>query len=176
MSISILTLKTIFMKYLPPVRPKLILKLKMLRIYWNLAHLIFRTSQSWLWCQRLFLLNIYHLLGRNWSQNYKYTEFIEIWHFHYFRYVDLNFNVKNVFLIKHLPIARPQLVPRWKMLRIYWNLAELIFQICQSQLWCQKWFLLNIYHLLGPNWSQIKSVQNLLKFDAFSISIIPISI
>ena len=68
---------------------------------------------------------------------------------------------KMFFLIKHLPIARPQLVPKWKMFRIYWNLAKLIFQICQSQLWCQKWYLLNIYHLLGPNWSKIKSIENL---------------
>ena len=32
-------LKIIFMKYLLPVRPKLVSKLKMLRIYWNLAKL-----------------------------------------------------------------------------------------------------------------------------------------
>ena len=95
------------------------------------------------------------------------------------------FNVSNkpisilmskMFFIKYLPIARPQLFPKWKMLRIYWNLAELIFQIYQFQSWCQKWFSLNIYHLLGPNSSKIKSVQNLLKFDTFDISIMLISI
>ena len=42
MPISILMSKIIFMKYLPPVRSKLVPKLKMLRIYWNLAHLIFK--------------------------------------------------------------------------------------------------------------------------------------
>ena len=38
----ILMSKIIFIKYLPPIRFKLILKSKMLRINWNLAHLIFK--------------------------------------------------------------------------------------------------------------------------------------
>ena len=67
--ISILMWKIIFMKYLPPVRSKLIPKLKVLKIYWNLAQLILRISRSRFWCQKLFLLNTYHLLGSNWSQN-----------------------------------------------------------------------------------------------------------
>ena len=41
MPISILMSKIIFMKYLPPAEPKLP-KLKMLRIQWNLGHLIFQ--------------------------------------------------------------------------------------------------------------------------------------
>ena len=49
--------KIISMKYLPPVSPKLVQKLKMFKIYWNLAHLIFRISLSQFWCQKLFLLN-----------------------------------------------------------------------------------------------------------------------
>ena len=32
------------------------------------------------------------------------------------------------------------------------------------------------FQLLGANWSKIKSVQDLLKFDTFNISITPISI
>ena len=36
---------------------------------------------------------------------------------------------------------------------MYWNLAHSIFRICQSRFWYEKWFLLNIYHLLDPNWS-----------------------
>ena len=108
--ISILMWKMIFIKYLSSVGPKLIPKLKVPRIYWDLAHLIFQIS-------------------------------------------DLDFNVKNDFLIKYLPIARSKMVPKWKTLKFYWNLAELIFQICRSLFWCQKWFLLNIYHLLGPNFS-----------------------
>ena len=82
----------------------------------------------------------------------------------------------NIICMKYLPPARPKMVPKLKGFRVYWNFAKLIFQVCQSQFWCQKWFLLNIYHLLGSNWSKIKSVQNLLKFDTFNISITPISI
>ena len=59
------------------------------------------------------------------------------------------------------------MVPKWKMLRMSWNLTKLPFQICWSQVWCQKWFLLNIYHLLGPNWCKIKNAQNLLEFSLY---------
>ena len=38
---SILISKTSFMKYLPLVKPKLFPKLKMLKIYWNMAHMKF---------------------------------------------------------------------------------------------------------------------------------------
>ena len=55
--------------------------------------------------------------------------------------------------IKYVPCLA-KIGPKWKMLRIYWNLAEFIFQICWSRFRCQKWFLLNIYHLLGQNLSQ----------------------
>ena len=89
--------KIIFMEYLPLARSKLVPKLKMLRIYWNLAQMIFRISQSRFRYQRLFLLNIYHLLGPNWSQNWKYSEFIEIWYIRYFKYANLGFDVKNSF-------------------------------------------------------------------------------
>ena len=45
-NISILMSKIIFIKYLPPVQPKLVPKSKVLRIYWNLTHSIFRICQS----------------------------------------------------------------------------------------------------------------------------------
>ena len=89
--------KTIFIKYLPPVRPKMVPKLKMLRVFWNLAHVLFRISQSRFWCRKLFLLNTYHLFGLNSFQNWKYFEFIEIWYIWYFKYIDLYFNIKNNF-------------------------------------------------------------------------------
>ena len=72
--------KMIFVKNLPPVRAKLVPKLKVLRVYWNLAQLIFRIFRSRFWFQKLFLLNTYNLFGPNWSQNEKCSEFIEIWH------------------------------------------------------------------------------------------------
>ena len=40
MQISISMSKIIIMKYLPPTRPKLVPKLKVLKIYMNLVHLI----------------------------------------------------------------------------------------------------------------------------------------
>ena len=76
--------KIIFMEYLPPVRPKLVLKLKMLRIYWNLAHYTFQICQCKLWCRKWFLWNIYQLLCPNWSQKWKIAEFIEIHNVWYF--------------------------------------------------------------------------------------------
>ena len=77
--ILILMSKIIFIKYLPPVQPKLVPKLKVLRIYWNLAHSIFQICQSRFWCQKWFLLSIYHLLGPDWFQYEKCSELIEIW-------------------------------------------------------------------------------------------------
>ena len=44
MPISILMSKIYFMKYLPPVRPKLFPKLKMLIIYWNFADMYWWTD------------------------------------------------------------------------------------------------------------------------------------
>ena len=45
--------KIIFMKYLPPVRSKISPKLiKMLRIYRNLAHLLFQVCRSQFQCQK----------------------------------------------------------------------------------------------------------------------------
>ena len=87
-----------YIRYLTPVRAKLVAKWKVLRICWNLAHLIFQICKSQSWCQKWFLLNIYHLLGTNWSQNWKCSEFIEIWHIWYFEYPDLDFDIKNFFL------------------------------------------------------------------------------
>ena len=102
--------KVIFIKYLSPVWHKLVPKLEVLRIYWNLAQSIFQICQSWFCCQKYFsLLNIYQLLGPNWSQNERCSEFIEIWPNWYFQYANLNFDVKMIF-IKYLPPARPKLV------------------------------------------------------------------
>ena len=71
MPISILMSKIIFKKHLPFVRPKLVPKLKKIKIYWSLVHLIFQICRSWFWRQKYFLLNIYQLLCPNWSQNKK---------------------------------------------------------------------------------------------------------
>ena len=44
--------KMIFIKNLLPVRAKLVPKLKVLRVYWNLAQFTLRTSRSRFWCQK----------------------------------------------------------------------------------------------------------------------------
>ena len=51
--------KIIFMKYLPSGRPKLAPKLKMLRIYWHLAQLIFHRVGM-----------IFHLIFQAWAFNF----------------------------------------------------------------------------------------------------------
>ena len=121
--------KIFFMKYLPAVRPKMVPKLKMLRIYWNLEYLIFDTCdilniQISILMSKLVLLNTYYLLDPKWSQNKNCSGFIELWCVWYFEYPDLNFDVKKFFFIKYLPSAWPKLISKWKMLRIYWNLIK----------------------------------------------------
>ena len=44
-----------------------------------------------------FLSKIYQLLGPNWSQNEECLEFVQMWLNWYFKYADLNFDVKNDF-------------------------------------------------------------------------------
>ena len=144
--------KTIFMKYLPPVRPKLVPNTKVLAIYWNFSQLIFRTSWSRSWCQKLFLLdttcsaklfpkiNAQDLLKFGTSDVSNISISILMW---------------QIIFMKYLPPVRPKLVPKLKVFRIYWNLAQLIFRVSRSSFWCQKLFLLNTYYLLGPKWSQI---------------------
>ena len=107
--------KISFMKYLPPVRPKFFPNIKVFRIYWNLEHFIFRISRSRFWYQKLSSLNTYHLFGPNWSQYQKCSEFIEIWHIQYFKYANLDFNVKNDFFIKYLLGPNVQSCSKWKI-------------------------------------------------------------
>ena len=58
----------------------------------------------------------------DWSQNWKCSEFIEIWHIWYFEYPNLGFDVKVIF-IKYLSPVWHKLVPKLEVLRIYWNLV-----------------------------------------------------
>ena len=133
MPILILISKMIFMKYLPPVRLKLLSKSKMLRICWNLG--------------------IFDILN-----------------------IPISILMWKLIFIKYLPLFWPKLVTKLKVLRIYWNLAQLIFPILWPWFSWETLFSLNTYHLLCPNWSQIKSAQNLLKFGIFNISNMPTTI
>ena len=69
--------------------------------------------------------------AKNWSRNWKCSELIEIWHIWSFKYTHLDFNVKIIFT-KYLPIVKPKLVPKSKILGIFWKLTHLLFQVCQS--------------------------------------------
>ena len=119
--ISILMSKIIFIKYLPTVQPKLVSKLKLLRIYWYMVHSIFQICQSRFWCQKSFLLNTYNLLGLNWSQNGKYSWFIEIWHIRYFECPNLNFDFKNYFVSNIYQL----LGPNWSQRKICLEFVEI---------------------------------------------------
>ena len=83
--------------------------------------------------------------------------------------------ISKIIFMKYLPPVRPKLVPKLKVLRIYWNFSQLVFQTSRSQSWCQKLFLLDT-----TCWAEIgfkiKNAQGLLKFGTFGISNIPISI
>ena len=78
--------------------------------------------------------------------------------------------MSKIIFIKYVPLVRPKLIPKLKVLRIYRNLARSIFQVCQIGFWCQKWFLWNIYQLPGQINPKIKIA---IKF-MFDISSIPI--
>ena len=63
--------KIVFTKYLPPVRPKMVPKLKMLKIYCNLAHSILMSKIIFIKYLPPGRLNI--------VPNLKCTGFIEVW-------------------------------------------------------------------------------------------------
>ena len=119
----------------------------MFKIYWNLANLIFRISQSQFWCQKIISLNTYHFFGPNCSQNEKCSEFIEIWHIRYFKYANLDFEVKNAFY-EIFTSCQAKLTPKLKLL---WNVG-LIFQVFQSWLWDMVKVSVNNYYMLCQNW------------------------
>ena len=83
--------------------------------------------------------------------------------------------ISKIIFMKYLPPVRPKLVPKLKVLRIYWNFSQLVFQTSRSQSWCQKLFLLDTTCWAKID-AKIKNAQDLLKFGTIHISNIPISI
>ena len=88
----------------------------------------------------------------------------------YFKYTDFDFKVKN----KFYEIFTPKLAQKLKMLRLYWNLARLIFQICQFRFKCKKTkkYLPPVKPKLVP---RLKMLRIFLKFGTFDVSNIPLS-
>ena len=117
MPISILLSKINFIKYLQPVRPKLVSKLKMLSIYWNLTHLIFWISQCWFWWQKLFLMKYLPIARPKLVPKWKMLRFywnlinIEIWK---------NFLIKIIFDIKiEIDIFEISNVPNFNKFEVF---------------------------------------------------------
>ena len=108
-------------------RPKMVPKLKILRIYWNLEDVIFPISRSRFWCQKLFSLDTYHL----WA---KFVPKLSVNFFLKFDTLDISnmliliLMLKMIF-IKYLELVRPRLVPKSKIVGISWSFAHLIFWI-----------------------------------------------
>ena len=124
-------------------------KLKMLRIYWNLVYVIFRISQSRFRCQKLLTTCLTQIGPKIKSaQNLLKFGTFDILN------TPISIQMSKMIFIKYLPPVRPKLVPILKMLRIYWDLAHLIFRISRSCFDVKNYYLSNIYRLLGPNWSQ----------------------
>ena len=108
--------KVIFMKYLLPVRSKMVPKLKMLRIYWNLVHVVFWISQSRFRCQKVLITCLTQIGPKIKSaQNLLKFGTLDILN------TSISTLMSKMIFIKYLLPARPKLVPKWKMLRIYWN-------------------------------------------------------
>ena len=116
----------IFINYLPPVRLKLVPVLKSGQSLLKLGIFdILNIPISNLMLKKRFINN-YQLLDQNWSQNKKYSKFVEIWANWYFTYADFDFNVKKT-MMKYLPPVEPNLISRLKMLIVYWKLAYFMF-------------------------------------------------
>ena len=136
--------KIMFMKYFPPIRPKMVSKLKAHRIYWNLTHVIFRISRSRFWCQKLFLV-ILTICSAKIGPKIKSANNVLKFSTFDISNMPISILIWKMIFIKYLPPVRPKLVPKLNMLRIYWNLAHLIFRISRSRYWWQKWKMLRIY-------------------------------
>ena len=81
-------------------------------------------------------------------------------------YIPISILMLKIIFIKHVPLVRHKLIPKLKVLRMFWNLAHSIFQICQSRFWCQKQFLWNIF--LAKLTPRLKLLWNLcLIFQVF---------
>ena len=109
--------KIIFMKYLPHVRPKLVPKLKTLKIgSFDISNIPTSILMS-------KIISIKYLpLGRPKLVAKLNLEFTEIRHIRYFKYANLDFNVRNGFY-EIFTSCQAKLTPR---LNLLWNFC-LIF-------------------------------------------------
>ena len=125
--------KTIFKKYLPPVGPKLVPKLTMLRIYWNLTHLIFRVSQCWNFDVKDYFYQIFSICLAQICPKIKRTQNLLKFGTLDILNIPVLILMSKIIFMKYLPSVRRKLVPKLKRLRIYWNSAQFIFRIFRSR-------------------------------------------
>ena len=151
--VSVLMTKIIVIKYLITCLAKIGPKIKSGQNLLKFSTFKISNMSIWILTSKSFLWNIYGLLGPIWSQNLKCSGFIEICTFDISNIL-ISILMSKIIFIKYLPLLWPKLVPKLKVLRVYWNLVYLIFQISWSRFWCQRLFSLNTYHFFGPNWSQ----------------------
>ena len=105
--------KLTFIKYLAPVWPKLVPKLKLLRTYWYVAHLIFRISRSRFWCQKLFSLNTYHLFDPNYPKIKSAQNLLNFGTFDISNML-ISILMSKMTFMKYLSSVRPKLTPKIK--------------------------------------------------------------
>ena len=119
--------KIIFMKYLPPVRPKKVPKLKILRIYWNLTHVIFRRSRSRFLCEKSFLL-IFTTCSTQIGPKSKSAQ--DLLKFDTFDISNMTISIlmSKMIFIKYLPPVTPKFISELKVPRIYWNWSICYFK------------------------------------------------
>ena len=161
-SVLILMSKIIFIKYLPSVRSKLVPKLKVLRIYWNLAHSIFQICQSQFVMLKMIFTKYLPPVRPKLVPNLKMLRVY--WNLGTFDIsnVPISIIMSKTIFIKHVLLVQPKLIPNLKVLNS-------IFQLCQCGFCCQKWFFKK--HLLGQINSKIKIALKFM-FDVSSVAIL----
>ena len=133
MLIVILMSKIIFMKYLPPARPQMVLKLKCSEFieiwhiyYFKYADLYFKYANLYFNVKNNFQ-EIFTTCQTKIGPKIKIAQILlKLGAFDISNIPILILMSKLVFIKQLLPI-KPKLVPRLKILRIYLNLAHLIF-------------------------------------------------
>ena len=149
MPISILMLKMIFYQIFANCSAQIGPKRKNAQNFLKIAWVLFQICWSRFWWQKWVLLNYYHHL----SQNQKCPKFIKTWNIWYFKYADLNVNVKNNFYEIFITFST-QSVPKIKNAQKLLKFDTLDVSNMRSPFWCQKWFLWKIDPLFDPNWFQ----------------------
>ena len=133
-------LRIIFVKNLPLVTPKLVPKLIILIIYWNFGIFNISSVPISILTLKIIFYEIFTTCYAQFSPKIRNIQnLLKFGSFHISIVMILNLMSKIIFEKFLLPV-RSNLVLKLEMLRIYFHLADLIFEICQSQFKCQKCF------------------------------------